>query len=217
MMKTDSELQDQVLEELKWDPRVDHTHVGVTCDKGVVTLTGFVPSYAQKIAAERAARSVQGVRAIAQDIVVRFPSDAKTSDGEIAQRILDIFEWDVTVPHDKLTVKVDHGIVKLGGTVDWHFQREAAVKAAGKISGVRLVVNTIDIASHPSSLDIRDRIMAAFKRASALDASAIDVRVDGGTVQLDGRVRGWNERRIAENAAWSARGVTKVEDNIVLA
>ena len=216
-MKTDSEIQYEVLEELKWDPKVDHAHVGVTCDEGVVTLTGFVPDYAQKIAAEKAARSVKGVRAIAQDIVVRFPSDAKTSDGEIAQRILDIFKWDVTIPDEKLTVKVDHGFVTLGGSVDWHYQRKAAEKAAGKISGVRVVVNTIDIASHPSSLDIRERIMAAFKRASALDASAIDVKVEGGIVKLDGRVRGWNERRIAENAVWSARGVTKVEDNILLA
>ena len=217
MMKTDSALQNEVLEELKWDARVDHTHVGVTCENGVVTLTGFVPNYAQKVAAEKAARRIKGVRAIAQDIVVRFPSDAKTSDGEIAQRILDIFEWDVTIPHQNLTVKVEHGLVTLGGTVEWHFQRQAAEKAAGKISGVRVVINTVEIASHPSALDVRDRIMAAFRRSSAIDASGIDVKVDGGTVKLEGRVRGWNERKIAENAAWSARGVTRVEDNIVLA
>ena len=216
-MKTDSQLQHDVLEELKWEPQVDHSQIGVTARNGVVTLTGFVPNYAQKVAAETAARRVSGVKAIAQDIEVRFASDPKTSDGEIAQRILDVFRWDVTIPDDKFGVKVEHGFVTLTGKADWNYQKQAAAKAAGRISGVKAVSNLIEVAPRPSSYDVRERIMAAFKRSSTIDAGAINISVDGGTVKLSGSVHGWNERKVAENAAWSAPGVTRVEDNIVLA
>ena len=217
MVKTDSQLQHDVLEELKWDPKIDHSHIGVAAEKGVVTLTGFVPTYAEKVAAETAARRVFGVRAVAQDVEVRFPSDPKTSDSEIARRILDIFSWDVTVPDQRITVSVAQGSVTLRGQVDWHYQRAAAFKAASRISGVKGVTNLIDVRSKASPTDVRERIQAAFKRSSAIDANAIDIEVDGGTVRLTGRVRGWNERRVAEDAAWAAPGVTKVEDGIVLA
>ena len=216
-MKTDSQLQHDVLEELKWEPRVDHSQIGVSAKSGVVTLTGFVPNYAQKVAAEKAARRVLGTKAIAQEIEVRFASDPKTSDAEIAQRILDTFRWDVTVPDEKFGVKVEHGFVTLTGKADWNYQKQAAAKAAGRISGVKGVINQIEVAARPSGYDVRERIMSAFKRSSTLDANSIDVAVDGGTVKLSGRVHGWNERKIAENAAWSAPGVTRVEDNIVLA
>lgn len=216
-MKTDSQLQHDVLEELKWEPQVDYSQIGVTAKEGVVTLTGFVPNYAQKIAAEKAARRVYGVKAIAQEIEVRFASDPKTSDAEIAQRILDLFHWDVIIPDDRFAVKVEHGFVTLTGKADWNFEKQAAGKAAGRISGVKAVSNLIDVAARPSSYDVRERIMSAFKRSSTLDANSISVTVDGGTVKLSGRVHGWNERKVAENAAWSAPGVTHVEDEIVLA
>lgn len=216
-MKTDSQLQRDVLDELKWEPRVDHSQIGVTARDGVVTLTGFVADYAQKVAAERAAKRVHGVKAIAEEIEVRFASDPKTSDAEIAARILDIFAWDVTVPDDKLKVKVEHGWVTLTGVVDWHYQRVAAVKAASRITGVKGVSDLITIRLRPSGADVKERIMAAFKRSSTLDASSINVTVAGNTVKLSGRVQGWNERKVAENAAWSAPGVAKVEDEIVLA
>jgi osmotically-inducible protein OsmY len=216
-MKSDSQLQHDVLEELKWAPEFDHSHIGVTARNGVITLTGYVPDYVQKVAAEKAARRVFGVEGIAQDIEVRYASDPKTSDAEIAERILNLFRWDVAIPDARLKVKVEHGYVTLTGQVDWNYQREAASKAAGRISGVRAVSNLIEVEAHSSSFDIRERIMAAFKRSSALDASALDINVQGGTVKLSGHVRGWDERRIAENAAWSAPGVTRVEDNIVLA
>jgi osmotically-inducible protein OsmY len=216
-MKTDSQLQHDVLEELKWEPQVDHSQIGVTAKGGVVTLTGFVPNYAQKLAAEKAARRVQGVAAIAQEIEVRFPSDPKTSDAEIAQRILDVFRWDVIIPDDKFAVEVEHGYVTLTGKADWNYQKQAAGKAAGRISGVKLVTNLIEVAAVASSYDIRERILSAFKRSSAIDANAINIKVEGGTVKLSGRVHAWNERKLAENAAWSTAGVTRVEDEIVLA
>jgi osmotically-inducible protein OsmY len=216
-MKTDSQLQSDVIAELKWDPKVDHSHVGVTAKDGVVTLSGFVPSYAEKIAAEKAARRVIGVKAIAEEIEVRFASDPKTSDGEIAQRILDLFTWDTTLPSDKLQVKVEKGWVTLTGETEWQYQRSDAHKLAGRISGVKGVMNLIEVASRPSSTDLRDRIAAAFERSSMLDAKSLDVAVVGHKVKLSGTVHGWNERRIAEAAAWSAPGVTEVEDNIVLA
>lgn len=216
-MKTDSQLQHDVIEELKWEPQVDHSQIGVAARDGVVTLTGFVPTYAQKIAAEKAARRVFGVRAVAQDIEVRFASDPKTSDSEIAQRILDIFGWDVVIPDRRLTVKVEHGWVTLGGHVDWNFEKAAAFRAASRIGGVKGISNFIEVESNASAHDVRDRIAAAFKRSSAIDSSAINIEVDGGTVKLSGRVKGWNERKVAENAAWSAPGVTRVEDEIVFA
>ncbi|MGS1015408.1 BON domain-containing protein [Allosphingosinicella humi] len=217
MQKSDSQLQRDVLDELKWDPRVNHAQIGVTAKDGVVTLNGFVPTYAEKSAAEKAACRVMGVNALAEEIEVRFASDPKTSDAEIAQRILDIFAWDVTIPDQKLSVKVEHGWVTLTGSVDWHFQREAARKAAGKIGGVKGISNLVEVKPRPSPEEVRERILAAFKRSSEVDASSINVAIEGNTVRLGGKVRAWNERQVAERAAWSAPGVTNVVDNIILA
>lgn len=216
-MKTDSVLQRDVLDELKWEPEVDHAHIGVTAENGVVTLSGFVPTYAQKVAAEKAARRVYGVKAIAEEIQVRFANDPKTSDAEIAQRILDIFRWDVTIPDGQIGVKVEHGYVTLTGELEWNFQRLAAQRVATKISGVKAVINHIEVTPKTSPADVRERIQAAFKRSSTIDANAISIAVNGSTVKLSGRVHGWNERRVAESAAWSVPGVTRVEDEIVLA
>ena len=216
-MKTDNALQRDVLAELQWDPRVDHSHIGVAAKDGVVTLSGIVPSYAEKVAAEKAAQRVQGVKAIAEEIEVRFAFDPKSSDSEIGQRILAIFNWDVTIPHDRLKVKVEHGFVTITGNVEWNFQKKAAFKAASRVGGVKGVVNLIELAAKPTPDDVRDRILSAFQRTSLLDANSIDISVLGGTMKLGGRVRGWNERKIAEQAAWSAPGVTRVEDDILLA
>jgi osmotically-inducible protein OsmY len=216
-METDSQLQSDVIAELKWDPKVDHSHVGVAAKDGVVTLSGFVASYAEKITAEKATRRVIGVKAIAEELEVRFASDGKSSDAEIARRILDLFAWDATLPSDKLQVKVEKGWVTLTGKTEWQYQRNDAHRLAGRITGVKGVANLIEIASGPSSTDFRDRIAAAFERSSMLDAKSLDVAVVGHKVKLSGTVHGWNERRVAEAAAWSAPGVSEVEDNIVLA
>jgi len=216
-MKTDSQLQKDVLDELAWEPSIDHGHIGVAVNGGVVTLSGFVKSYAEKMAAEKAARRVSGVRGIAEEIKVRFASDPKTSDGEIAKRILDMFAFDVMIPDDKLTVKVEHGWVTLGGTVDWHYQREAARNAAGRITGVIGVSNLIEVRKMPTAYDVKQRIIDAFKRAADTDAGGLDVSTADGIVRLSGRVHSLHERQVAARAAWAAPGVTRIEDNIVIA
>lgn len=216
-MKTDSQLQKDVVDELSWAPDVEHGHIGVAARGGVITLTGHVPNYAMKIAAERAARRVHGVKAVAQEIEVRFASEPKSSDDEVAQRILNLFAWDATIPDDKIQVKVEKGYVTLTGEVDWNYQKQAAWKAAGRISGVKGVMSSITVRERPTAYDIRERIIAALKRSAEVDAKSIDVHVEGSTVKLQGAVHAWNERRIAEAAAWAAPGVLRVEDNIVLA
>ncbi len=215
-MKTDSQLQHDVMAELEWEPSVDHADIGVAVIDGVVTLSGYVKSYPEKIAAEKATRRVAGVKAIAEEIKVRFPSQPQTADHEIAKRIVDMFAWNVSIPDDKITVKVEHGWVTLSGKVDWFYQKDEAMKAAGKVNGVRGVSNLIEIRQMPTSTDVRARIMSAIKRQADLDAGRITVLADGGKVTLGGKVSAWNERKIAERAAWSAPGVTKVEDNILV-
>lgn len=216
-MKTDSQLQHDVMDELEWEPSVDHADIGVAVNDGVVTLSGFVKSYPEKLAAEKAARRVAGVKAIAEEIKVRFASDPKTADHEIAKRIVDMFAWNVSIPDDKIKVKVEHGWVTLTGSVDWFYQSEEARKVAGRITGVTGVSNLIEVRQLPRIGDVKDRIMNAFKRQADLDAAAVTVVTDGGKVTLGGRVKAWHERQIAERAAWAAPGVTKVEDNIVIA
>jgi osmotically-inducible protein OsmY len=215
-MKSDSQLQRDVLDELAWEPSIDHADIGVAVTDGVVTLSGFVKSYPQKVAAEKATRRVGGVKAIAEEIKVRFASDPKTADHEIAKRILDMFTWNVSIPDDKIAVKVEHGWVTLSGTVDWYYQSNEARKVAGKVNGVVGVSNLIDLHKLPTSGDVKDRIVAAFKRNADLDAASVTVFTDAGKVTLGGKVRAWNERQIAERAAWAAPGVIKVEDNIVV-
>lgn len=216
-MKTDSQLQQDVMDELQWEPRVDHSDIGVAVTDGIVTLSGFVPSYASKIAAENAARRVKGVRGLAEEIEVRLASDPKTADPEIAKRIADLFDWSVTVPRGRIDVKVEHGWVTLSGKVDFHYHRQSAKDLVSRISGVRGVTNLIEVKTAPSSVDVKDRIVAALKRSADVDASTINVVTDGDTVKLGGRVHAWYERQVAERAAWAAPGVNKVIDNIVIA
>ena len=215
-MKSDSQLQQDVMDELQWEPRVHHANIGVAAKDGVITLSGFVASYAEKIAAEKAARRVKGVRGLAEEIEVRLDSDAKTADPEIAKRIADMFDWSALIPKHKIDVKVEHGWVTLTGTVDGYYQRKSAGDLVSRISGVKGVSNQIGIKAVPSPADVKDRIMAAFRRNADLDASTITVAADGNTVRLGGKVHAWYERQIAERAAWSAPGVSRVEDNIMV-
>jgi osmotically-inducible protein OsmY len=215
-MKTDSQLQKDVMAELEWEPRVDHANIGVAVQDGVVTLSGFVSSYTCKLAAEKAAKRVKGVRGLAEEIEVRFPSDAKTADPEIAKRIADMFDWSATIPKNKLSVKVEHGWVTLSGEVAYHFHREAAKDLASRITGVKGVSNLIEVKKTPSSFDVRSRIVDALKRTADIDASTITVVTEGDTVKLGGKVHANYERRIAERAAWAAPGVNRIEDNIMV-
>lgn len=215
-MKTDSQLQRDVMEELAWEPSIDHAHIGVAAKGGVVTLSGFVSNYAQKMATEHAAERVAGVQGIAEELKVRYSSDPKIADEEIARRILDLFAWDVTIPNDKVKVTVERGWVALSGKLEWNYQKEAARKAAGRIAGVIGISNKIEVNNILSVDDVRERIMAAFKRSSAADASALRVTANGHTIKLGGNVHGRHERQLAERAAWAAPGVNFVQDDIVV-
>jgi len=216
-MKSDSQLQHDVIAELGGEPSVDHADIGVSVVDGVVTLNGYVKSYAEKIAAERAVRRVAGVDAIAEELKVRFASDPKTADHEIAKRILDMLQWSVLVPDHKVKVKVEHGWVTLSGEVDWHYQSDEARKIASGITGVTGVSNNILVARQVATADVRKRIQDAFERQANLDAAAVTISVDGGKVTLAGKVRAPYERRAAELAAWAAPGVMQVDDRIVVA
>jgi osmotically-inducible protein OsmY len=215
-MKTDSQLQRDVIDELAWDPSIDHAHIGVAAKGGVVTLSGFVSDYLQKMATQNAAERVEGVQGIAEELKVRYPSDPKTSDAEMARRILDLFAWDVAIPNDKIKVTVETGWVTLTGAVDWNYQKDAARKLAGRITGVIGVSNQVVVNNAFVANDVRDRIMAAFKRSATADASALSVTAVGSTVTLGGTVSGRHERQVAERTAWAAPGVNFVEDNIVV-
>jgi len=217
-MPDDSTLRAMVTAELEWEPSLDAAHIGVTARNGVVTLSGFVDSYAAKMAAERAAARVQGVTAVAEEIEVRLPSHQKHADDEIAERAVRILAWDVEVPHERIQLKVEHGIVTLTGDVGYQFQRVAAEAAVRRLGGTRGVMNLIRVlpaAGPPTDPDIvQQRIENALRRNAEVEASRIDVSVDGGKVTLRGQVQTWFERSVAEHAAWGAPGVTEVKDEL---
>jgi osmotically-inducible protein OsmY len=215
-VKTDAQLQREILDELVWDPHVDHAGIGVAVHNGVVSLSGFVSNYAQKEVVENTVRKIVGVKGIAEEMVVRLPGELKTSDAEIAERIIELFKWDVGIPAEKISVKVERHWVTLSGTVEWHYQRELARRAAGRVTGVLGVSNLIAVRQQPSPSNIKDLITASFKRTMEADAATIRVSTEGGTVKLEGKVHSWHERQLAERAAWSAPGVARVEDRIAV-
>jgi osmotically-inducible protein OsmY len=216
-MNDDLQLQQRVIDELEFEPSVNAAHIGVSVREGVVTLSGHVESFIEKFAAERTAQRVKGVKAVAQELVVHLPSDRKTADDEIAARAVRLLNWDALVPHDRISVKVEHGIVTLDGEVDWHYQRTEAEYDVRKLGGVKAVINGIVVKPRVRPEDIHAKIRAALERNAEVEASNISVNVSGGKVTLGGKVNAWTEREAVERAAWSAPGVTQVEDQIVLA
>jgi len=213
---SDIQLRQDILEELEFEPSLDAANIGVAVDDGVVTLTGHVSSYAQKVAAEAAVRRVRGVRAIAEEIEVRYPSDPKTSDDEIAKRVLNALRWDATVPDEKINLTVNKGLVTLTGEVQAFYQRRAAENAIRNLAGVTGIINNITIKPRVQALDVRQKIEAALKRHAEVEAQAIRVSVSNDKVTLDGKVDNWDERQAVENAAWSAPGVRLVEDRLTI-
>ena len=212
----DKTLQANVLEELKWEPSVNPAKIGVTVRNGIVTLTGHVESYAEKIAADRAARRVIGVKAIAQEVEVQLPTTHRRTDEDIAGATVRALEWDVSVPQDRVQVEVENGWVVLRGEVDWQYQRQAAEDDVRRLTGVVGVTNHVKIKPAVSPSGIRERIEQAFKRNAEVDAGKITISTVGYKVILGGKVTAWSEREMAERAAWSAPGVTEVEDRITV-
>ncbi len=215
-MKTDLQLHQDVLSELTWDPRIAEKEIGVAVKDGVVTLTGNVQSYPEVLLAERAAERVAGVMAVANDLAVRIPDGVAHTDTDIAHKAVDALNWDIQVPKDGVKATVTNGWLTLAGTVQWQYQREAAARAVGYITGVRGVTNDIVVKSRVSSLDVSDKIKDALRRRAETEAKRIEVRVKDREVTLTGRVSSFADRRAAENAAWSAPGVDTVKDEIVV-
>jgi osmotically-inducible protein OsmY len=217
LLRTDIDIRTDILTELNFSPEVDAAHIGVAVEQGVASLTGHVSSYAEKLAAMKAVHRVRGVRAIADDIVVRLPNHKQTNDDEIARRAADILKWDAVVPAGAIRITVHDGWVNLEGEVDWQYQRAAAQNQVAKLSGLVGLINNITVRYRPPVSDIRHSIEAAFRRNTAVHPEHIRLSVrDNGTVVLDGDVTGWTERGAAEDIAWSVPGVTTVESHLIV-
>ncbi len=214
---SDKSLQQDILDELDFEPSVNAAHIGVSVNNGVVTLNGHVGSYVEKLAAEKAVKRVKGVRAIAQEMDVRFPSDKKTADDDIAARAVNFLSWSAVVPPGSVKVKVQDGWVGLSGAVEWQYQRTAAEAEIRRLSGVVGVVNSITIKPRVAAADVKRKIEGALRRHAELEAQGIRVSVeDGGHVALEGHVHDWRQREAARQAAWSAPGVTRVDDHLLV-
>jgi osmotically-inducible protein OsmY len=216
-LMNDKQLRQDVLDELDFEPSIDAANIGVAVDEGVVTLTGHVASYAQKTTAEEAVRRVKGVLALANEVEIRYPSEKKTSDDEIAKRVLSILKWNEVVPQEGVQISVEKGWVTLTGQVAWQFQRKAAEDAVRKLSGVTGLINNIEIKPTVSAYDVKEKIESALTRHAEIEAKGIKVTIrDGNKVSLEGRVDSWDERAAVENAAWSVAGVKSVDDRLTI-
>jgi osmotically-inducible protein OsmY len=219
-MPDDQTLQTMVIDELAWTPDVDAAHIGVAARAGVVTLSGIVGTLAEKLAAERAAHRVKGVRGIAQEIVVHPPNAHKHADEEIAERALSMFRWDVAVPDKQIQVKVENGVVTLTGNVEHQFQKQAAERDVRRLGGVTNIINRIEVrrdayqTTDPAT--VHEKIENALRRNAEFEATHIGVSMSGHKATLRGKVRSWWERRAAESAAWSAPGVTEVDNQLII-
>jgi osmotically-inducible protein OsmY len=216
MMKSSTTLQHDVLEELRWTSGLRSGEIGVSAHAGVVTLYGHVETYTQKVAAEKAAKRVQGVKGVANELSVKLASGMERDDTDIAEATVRALTWNSSVPEDRVRVTVRNGWVTLEGDVDWHHQKESAYRAVKDLTGVKAVVNSIGIKVKPAAPDIRQKIEAAFKRSAEIDAKNIGIEVLGSRAVLRGRVRSWAEHEEAEDAAWSAPGITAVENQLTV-
>ena len=210
-MKTETRLQRDVLDELRWEPSIDANEVGVMVHEGVVTLTGRIDSFAEKDAAQRAAQRVVGVKAVANDLEVVVPGTHKRDDTDIARAAVDAITWNYNVPRDRVRLTVRDGFVTLEGEVDWQYQREAAFNTVAFLTGVHGVTNNLVVRPRATPQQIKGKIQSALQRTASRDAAKIEVETVGGKVILRGTVRTWAERDDAERAAWSAPGVNGVE------
>jgi osmotically-inducible protein OsmY len=215
-MKTDSEIKKDVLSELQWDPLISETKVGVTVNEGVVTLTGHLDTYAEKVAAKRAAGRVSGVKAIALEIDVIPAGIHQRSDTEIALAVEHALSWNTSVPQDRVKVTVEKGWVTLTGDLDWNFQRRAVERMVRPLKGVVGISDNIQLRTLPVPLKLQERIQEALTRQAMREARRIEVSVEGSEVTLRGHVHSWAERNAVEGASWSAPGVTCVNNQVLV-
>lgn len=215
-MNKDVGLKNIVEAELAWVPSVDAAHIGVAAENGIVTLSGHVPTYAQKLAVEKAVKRIKGVRGLAEELEVRLTASFGNDDDEVAKRVANILDWGVSVPKDSVKVQVTAGVVTLSGEVDWQYQRLGAEHGVRLLNGVRGLVNLVTVKPHVEAQDVKRRIESALERQADVVASNIRVTVDGANVRLDGKVKAWAERNAIERAAWAAPGVRTVVDHVTI-
>lgn len=213
-MRTDSEIQTDVMEELTWEPLLHACEIGVAVKNGVVTLSGTVDMYKKKILAERATQRVTGVKAVAEDIEVKLNGDGKKNDSEIAEAIITSLKWHSALQAGKLKIKVENGWVTLDGETEWEFQSKAAQSIIENTVGVSGITNHIKIVPLLSPNEVKKRISSAFHRSATVDTEKVDITVEGGKVILTGKVRSYAEKCDAEKAAWLAPGVTTVVNHL---
>jgi osmotically-inducible protein OsmY len=212
--RTDEDIQRDVLDELAWDTRVRPNEVGVSVKDGIVTLTGWIDSYSKKLAAEAAAHRVYGVKAVVNDIEVSIPGYAERTDADLAAAVVNALRWDAGIPADKIDVTVSQGWVTLKGEVDYGFQKRDAERAIRHLSGIRGISNLITVKPTLLPIDLKRSIEKELVRNAETDAKNITVEVDGSKVILRGAVRSYAEKKAVEKAAWSAPGVTEVDNQI---
>lgn len=213
-MKTDSEIQKDVQSELRWQPFLKASEIGVAVKEGIVTLSGTVDSYSKKLSAEKAAKRVAGVTAVVEEIEVNPGKDGKRTDTDIAEAAVNALRWNSRIPQDSIKVKVEDGWITLEGEVEWDYQRVSAGKSVDHLVAVVGVTNNIKVKSKITPSEIKQKIKSAFVRNANIDSDKVEIQVEGTKVTLSGKVRSWIEKKEAEAQAWLAPGINRVENNI---
>src|ERR1044072_2297414 len=216
-MTTDTEIQKNVMEELKWDPIMQSAEIGAIVKDGIVTLVGYVDNYSQRLAAENAVKRVKDVRAVAIDIAISLPDDQRRSDTDLAAAALNALKWSSFVPEDKIRLKVDGGWITMEGEVEWQFQKESAYSAVSDLIGVHGVINRINVRPNITPVIVKDVIKKALERSADIEADSINISTDGGRIVLNGKVRSWAKRKEVERAVWATPGVIEVKDELIIA